>query len=72
MNRQSTTVGNVRKCSNCFQYKELGAFYAKREGHQSRCKDCNAEVVAGYKDRAKHGEVIRYNTKYRKTLGGTK
>lgn len=40
----------MKKCSNCFQLKPLTEFYVKRpNGHQSRCKSCNAEVVAAYK-----------------------
>lgn len=43
----------MKKCSNCFQTKPLDDFYVKRpSGHQSRCKACNTEVVAGYKARA--------------------
>lgn len=44
----------MKKCSNCFKLKALTSFYVKRGfGHQSRCKDCNAEVVRGYRERAK-------------------
>lgn len=52
----------MKKCSNCFELKSLDSFYRKLERHQSRCKACNAEVVRGYNDRAKHGEVKRYKT----------
>jgi hypothetical protein len=65
----NNTINGMRLCSNCFQMKDVKDFYVKRpNGHQSRCKVCNAEVVAGYHDRAKHGEVKRYNTKYRRAL----
>lgn len=52
----------MKKCSNCFQMKDETQFYPKRirrkdgtflEARQSRCKACNAEVVAGYFQRAK-------------------
>lgn len=51
----------MKKCSNCFQLKDLSEFYPKRHRykdriystHQSRCKSCNAEVCAGYKERAR-------------------
>ena len=47
-----------KKCSNCFKIKPVSAFYPKRyrSGYtttQSRCKDCNAEVVRGYMRRKK-------------------
>lgn len=45
----------MKKCSNCFQHKPLNAFYTRvmrgKIKPQSRCKKCNAEVVAGYKRR---------------------
>lgn len=42
----------TKKCSNCFQVKPVSEFYRKLDGYQSRCKACNAEVVAGYNDLA--------------------
>lgn len=52
----------MKKCSNCFETKPVTEFYVKhtklkdgtiRPGHQSRCKACNPEVVAGYHARAR-------------------
>lgn len=49
-------LGN-KKCSNCFRIRPLERFYPKRDRKrgvdtwQARCKDCNAEVVAAWKDR---------------------
>lgn len=41
----------VKKCSNCFKTKPVSEFYRKLNHYQSRCKACNAEVVAGYYER---------------------
>lgn len=46
----------MKKCSNCFQFKEYSEFYTRVMGngktyYQSRCKECNKEVCAGYKKR---------------------
>jgi hypothetical protein len=51
----------MKKCSNCFQTKPLEDFYVKRDKNanknkvyrQSRCKECNPEVCAGYRERAR-------------------
>lgn len=52
----------MKKCSNCFQFKPLDEFYRKIDGHQARCKACNAEVVRGYRERLRRGEIKRrYN-----------
>jgi hypothetical protein len=42
-----------KRSSNCFRFKPLEQFYPKLDGLQSRCKPCNAEVVAGYHLRAR-------------------
>lgn len=46
----------VKRCSNCFVVKDTSEFYTRKyKGQirqQSRCKDCNAEVVLGYRYRA--------------------
>lgn len=47
----------MKKCSNCFQFKPLDEFYRKLDGHQARCKACNAEVVSGYRERLRRGEI---------------
>lgn len=58
MSHLARMLGN-KKCSNCFRIKPTEAFYRKRDPKrgvdtwQSRCKDCNAEVVAGYHARAR-------------------
>jgi hypothetical protein len=45
----------LKKCSNCFKLKPVSEFYTRRtgDGRQSRCKECNREVVAGYRERAR-------------------
>lgn len=51
----------TKRCSNCFKEKLIVEFYPKRymtrtgikEYRQSRCKECNAEVCLGYRDRAR-------------------
>lgn len=44
-----------KKCSNCFQLKNFSEFYPRRKGNnsyvQSRCKNCNSEVVRESKKR---------------------
>lgn len=42
---------NYKKCSNCFEVKPVNNFYKKLQSYQSRCKECNAEVVRGYAKR---------------------
>lgn len=49
----------MKKCSNCFEVKSLDQFYRKLDRHQSRCKDCNAEVVRGYQNRKRAERGIR-------------
>lgn len=45
----------TKKCSNCFKIKPVSEFYTRRQsdGFQSRCKSCNTEVCAGYRERLK-------------------
>lgn len=49
----------VKKCSNCFKIKCVYEFYSRDQGdgYQSRCKDCNTEVCAGYRERNSHGSL---------------
>lgn len=56
MSRLARQLGNKR-CSNCFRIKPLEQFHRKLERHQSRCKACNAEVVASW--------MARYPRSYR-------
>ena len=51
MRKNARTFGTVRRCQNCFRTRPLTDFYRKLNGYQYRCKDCNAEVVAGYAQR---------------------
>ena len=44
---------NVKKCSNCFKFQPLSEFYRKLKRYQARCIDCNNEVCAGYRERAR-------------------
>lgn len=53
----------VRRCSNCFRWKQTDQFYVKRHKmykggvtYQSRCKPCNYEVVRAYVKRAREKE----------------
>lgn len=48
---------SMKKCSNCFQVKSATEYYRKKERLQSRCKACNAEVVAAYSKRAKQKKI---------------
>lgn len=41
----------TKKCSNCFKTKPVEEFYRKLHSYQSRCKECNPQVVKGYKNR---------------------
>ena len=47
-----------KKCSNCFRVKFECEFYRKCNGLQSRCKQCNAEVVRSYAQR-KRRQVLQ-------------
>lgn len=53
-----------KKCSNCFKIKPVTEFYRKRaygpNGRQSRCKECNNEVVRGYHERARERMRDKY------------
>jgi hypothetical protein len=47
----------VKRCSNCFKWKEFSAFYKRNnqgDGLQGRCKACNAEVVQAYNSKKKN------------------
>lgn len=61
----SNSLGEFKKCSNCFQLKHNDKFYVKRANNkitrQSRCKACNNEVVQGYKLRKKQEFNDNYN-----------
>ncbi len=50
----------MKKCSNCFQVKPLDAFYRKLNRHQSRCKQCNAEVVYSYANKHRPDKIEKY------------
>jgi len=47
----------IKRCSNCFEFKDESEFYRKLQKRQSRCKKCNAEVVRGYARRRKAKEI---------------
>jgi hypothetical protein len=51
----------IRKCSNCFEFKPLTEFYRKRDGHQYRCKVCQPEVARSYARRARGVEDTPVN-----------
>ena len=51
----------TKKCSNCFKIKPVSEFYTRRDGHQSRCKDCNNEVCKGYQSEKKLREQDNEN-----------
>ena len=44
----------TKKCSNCFHVKNINEFYKKLNSEQSRCKQCNVEVVQGYRLRKRY------------------
>lgn len=54
-----------KKCSNCFASKHVDDFYPRSKNklptrpqdYQSRCIDCNPEVVRGYNQRKR--EALR-------------
>ena len=58
----------IRKCSNCFKLKPAEDFYIKRERRkskvyvtrQARCKECNAEVARGWRERKRLEMIDRY------------
>lgn len=53
-------MNQMRRCSNCFQIKPLRDFYRKKNGYQSRCKPCNAEVHYCWANRYKPEKIERY------------
>lgn len=55
-------------CLNCFRWKPVSEFYRKRDSYQSRCQNCNAEVVAGWKERSPKVYRAIYNRNKAKRL----
>ena len=49
----------LKKCCNCFKIKPVADFYLNRTGNkgnerQSRCIDCSAEVLRGWRARKRN------------------
>jgi hypothetical protein len=52
---------NMKRCWNCFKIKPESEFYVRRYlgkvGFQTRCKACNSEVVAAWRERSIRREI---------------
>lgn len=73
MSALARLLGN-KKCSNCFRIKPVDQFYSrhdKRTGRrdwQARCKRCNKEVAAGWRESRRHLVRAHYNGWYRRKV----
>lgn len=58
--KSETVKPPVKRCSNCFELKPLSDFYRKLSHFQARCKQCNNEVCAGYRERVRYKSTKKY------------